>query len=357
MQEVKKQYQLVENLISQNGATMQHIEIIYGLADISINQKNDVKYGLKLSARAKELLEKLIFDKVGVDVWKLDEYCKANKVQVEELDLYWKIIKLETYDNFESFVLYMEKNRQFAKKFYLPRRKTLKVVVEDLMDLENRIIKFYGLSMPSRVGKSTICIFFLAWISLKRPNSHSAMGGHSGILAKGFYKELMNLFSTEEYTFAELFEYWHPGHVVVRDKSADEFTITLDQPDRFATITCRGIDGTWTGAVDVSKDGFLYVDDLANLCVFLMNNYSDNETVNAGTGKELTIKALTELVAQVVGYEGRIEWDTTRPNGTPRKLLDVSKAKSLGWSYRTELEDGIRMAYDDFLNNPVRAER
>ena len=262
MQEVKKQYQLVENLISQNGATMQHIEIIYGLADISINQKNDVKYGLKLSARAKELLEKLIFDKVGADVWKLDEYCEANKVQVEELDLYWKIIKLETYDNFESFVLYMEKNRQFAKKFYLPRRKTLKVVVEDLMDLENRIIKFYGLSMPSRVGKSTICIFFLAWISLKRPNSHSAMGGHSGILAKGFYKELMNLFSTEEYTFAELFEYWHPGHVVVRDKSADEFTITLDQPDRFATITCRGIDGTWTGAVDVSKDGFLYVDDL-----------------------------------------------------------------------------------------------
>lgn len=262
MQEVKKQYQVVENLISQNGATMQHIDIIYGLADISINQKNDVKYGLKLSARAKELVEKLILDKVGVDVWKLDEYCKANKVQVEELDLYWKIIKLETYDNFESFVLYMEKNRQFAKKFYLPRRKTLKVVVEDLMDLENRIIKFYGLSMPSRVGKSTICIFFLAWISLKRPNSHSAMGGHSGILAKGFYKELMNLFSTEEYTFAELFEYWHPGHVVVRDKSADEFTITLDQPDRFATITCRGIDGTWTGAVDVSKDGFLYVDDL-----------------------------------------------------------------------------------------------
>lgn len=262
MQEIKKQYDIVENLISQNGATMQHIEIIYGLADISINEKENKEYGLKLSARAKELVEKLILDKVGADVWKLDEYCKANKVQVEELDLYWKIIKLETYDNFESFVLYMEKNRQFAKKFYLPRRKTLKVVVEDLMDLENRIIKFYGLSMPSRVGKSTICIFFLAWISLKRPNSHSAMGGHSGILAKGFYKELMNLFSTEEYTFAELFEYWHPGHVVVRDKSADEFTITLDQPDRFATITCRGIDGTWTGAVDVSKDGFLYVDDL-----------------------------------------------------------------------------------------------
>ncbi len=102
---------------------------------------------------------------------------------------------------------------------------------------------------------------------------------------------------------------------------------------------------------------FLYVDDLANLCVYLMNNYSGNETVNAGTGKELTIRALTELVAQVVGYEGAIKWDTSRPNGTPRKLLDVSKARSLGWSYKTELEEGIRLSYEDFLNSPVRAER
>lgn len=102
---------------------------------------------------------------------------------------------------------------------------------------------------------------------------------------------------------------------------------------------------------------FLYVDDLADLCVFLMNNYSGNETVNAGTGKELSIKELTEMVADIVGFKGRILWDTTRPNGTPRKLLDVSKATRLGWTYKTELADGIRLAYCDFLNNPMRAER
>ena len=102
---------------------------------------------------------------------------------------------------------------------------------------------------------------------------------------------------------------------------------------------------------------FLYVDDLADLCLFLMNNYSGNETVNAGTGKELSIRALTELVADVVGYKGRILWDTSKPNGTPRKLLDVSKATALGWTYTTELKDGLRLAYDDFLNNPMRAER
>lgn len=102
---------------------------------------------------------------------------------------------------------------------------------------------------------------------------------------------------------------------------------------------------------------FLYVDDLADLCVFLMNNYSGDETVNAGTGKEITIKELAELVAKIVGYEGKIVWDTTKPNGTPRKLLDVSKSKAMGWSYKIELEDGIKFAYDDFLHNDMRAER
>ena len=102
---------------------------------------------------------------------------------------------------------------------------------------------------------------------------------------------------------------------------------------------------------------FLFVDDLANLCVFLMNNYSGNETVNAGTGKEISIKNLTELVAEIIGYHGEILWDTSKPNGTPRKLLDVSKAESLGWRYKTELRDGIKLAYEDFLNNPMRAER
>ena len=94
---------------------------------------------------------------------------------------------------------------------------------------------------------------------------------------------------------------------------------------------------------------FLYVDDLANLCVFLMNNYSGNETVNAGTGKEITIAELAALVAETVGYTGSIVWDATKPNGTPRKLLDVSKATALGWTYTTELKEGIRLAYADFL--------
>lgn len=102
---------------------------------------------------------------------------------------------------------------------------------------------------------------------------------------------------------------------------------------------------------------FLYVDDLADACLFLMNGYSGDETVNVGTGKELTIRELTEKVASIIGYEGEVRWDTTKPDGTPRKLLDVSKLERLGWHYRTELDEGIRLTYEDFLNNPMRAER
>lgn len=102
---------------------------------------------------------------------------------------------------------------------------------------------------------------------------------------------------------------------------------------------------------------FLYADDLADACIFLMNHYSGNETVNVGTGKELSIRELTALVAAIIGYTGTIRWDLTKPDGTPRKLLDVSKLKNMGWSYKTELADGIRLAYEDFLSHPLRTER
>lgn len=232
---------------------------------VAINGEKDIEYGLQLTNRSKGIIEQFCMKQTGGTIWDLEKYAQDHNTPYDLIDKYYELLKLESYYNFESFMYYMERKRNWSKRFYYPRRKTLKVVVNDLEDLENRKIKFYGLSMPSRVGKSTICIFFLAWVAMRRPNSHSAMGGHSGILAKGFYKELMNLFSTEEYAFDELFFFWNPEYAnksLVTDKSADEFTITLGDPDRFATVTCRGIDGTWTGAVDVSKDGYLYVDDL-----------------------------------------------------------------------------------------------
>jgi len=140
---------------------------------------------------------------------------------------------------------------------------------------------------------------------------------------------------------------YHPTHSHVLPALLRRFHEAKEQG--LESVTCWG-----TGT---PMREFLYVDDLADACLFLMENYSGNETVNLGSGKELTIRELTEKVAAVVGYEGRIEWDSTKPDGTPRKLLDVSKLTALGWTYKTELEEGIRLAYEDFLNNPMRAER
>ena len=99
------------------------------------------------------------------------------------------------------------------------------------------------------------------------------------------------------------------------------------------------------------KREFLFADDLAAACLYLMENYKDRELVNIGTGEDLSIKELTEMVAQTVGYDGEIKWDTSKPDGTPRKLMDVSKLHGLGWKHQIELEEGLQLAYQDFLQN------
>ncbi|MDP4755896.1 MAG: GDP-L-fucose synthase [Aquiluna sp.] len=93
---------------------------------------------------------------------------------------------------------------------------------------------------------------------------------------------------------------------------------------------------------------FLYVDDLAEASLFLMENYDGDQQINVGVGEDLTIKELANLVASEVGYQGQIEWDTTKPDGTPRKLLDVSKIHEMGWKANTSLKDGIKLAVADY---------
>lgn len=99
---------------------------------------------------------------------------------------------------------------------------------------------------------------------------------------------------------------------------------------------------------------FLYVDDLADACVFIMNEYMGNETVNIGSGMEVTIRKLAETMKKVVGFKGAIVFDESKPDGTPRKLLDVSKLRKIGWRPRTSLEQGLKTAYQDFVKGNVR---
>jgi GDP-L-fucose synthase len=97
------------------------------------------------------------------------------------------------------------------------------------------------------------------------------------------------------------------------------------------------------------KREFLFADDLAEACYYLMQNYNDPGLVNIGTGEEISIKDLALLVKKITGYAGDIDFDTSKPDGTPRKLMDVSKLAKIGWKYHTTLEDGIELAYGDYL--------
>jgi GDP-L-fucose synthase len=99
------------------------------------------------------------------------------------------------------------------------------------------------------------------------------------------------------------------------------------------------------------KREFLHVDDLASACLFLMEHYNDSEIVNIGTGTDVSIKELAEMIQKIVGYTGEINWDTSKPDGTPRKLLNVDKLHGLGWQHTIDLETGLKNTYEWYKEN------
>ncbi|UPK40333.1 GDP-L-fucose synthase [Bradyrhizobium sp. 186] len=120
---------------------------------------------------------------------------------------------------------------------------------------------------------------------------------------------------------------------------------------RFHEAKVAGASSVAVWGTGTPRREFLYVDDMADACVHLMKTYSSTELINIGTGEDITIAEFARVVAEVVGYGGEITFDTSRPDGTPRKLLDVSRLAKLGWRAQTSLEDGIRRAYEAYLSN------
>ena len=235
-------------------------------ANVAYTTEKDIAYGREISEFTHPLIERWVLEQTkGGNFWMLEKWMQERERSHNIIDKAYELFKIESPHLFTSYMYYMEKNRPYSKRFYVPRRKTLYVPAGDMQDLEDDKLDTYGLSMPSRTGKSTLCIFFLTWVGLRKPMSHNAMGGHSGQLVKRFFRGLENLTDTDEYTFSELFQYANPKmKKVVERKSSDpaELTINLGKKDEFATFSCRSTDSTWTGAIDVSSDGYLYVDDL-----------------------------------------------------------------------------------------------
>lgn len=118
---------------------------------------------------------------------------------------------------------------------------------------------------------------------------------------------------------------------------------------RFHEAKERGSKEVLIWGSGMPKREFLFADDLAEACLFLMSNYNEKEIINIGCGEDITIKELATLIKEITGFNGELIFDATKPDGTPRKLLDVTKINTLGWHYKTKLKEGIQMAYQDFL--------
>lgn len=199
-------------------------------------------------------------DKKSVDHYVRWVRTEAMKIRTPEM---FELVR-QTYiyqargGNFDSYCIALEWHRDPEKRFYLPRRAVLKVLVDDLQDLFDGNLDFLGVSLPPRVGKSTLCIFFMTFVMGHRPDVASVMSGHSDKLTDGFYRELLSIITDDtQYAWAEIF-----AGVKFADNSAKNETIDLNRKKRFPTMTCRSISGTLTGAVEIGTGGILYCDDL-----------------------------------------------------------------------------------------------
>lgn len=237
----------------------------------------------------------------------------GSRKDVKFVKLYYDaLLFLAPYD-FDSYLIYMEKDRKPEKRFYLPRRKVLKTVVNDLQDLENGVIEFLGVSLPPRVGKSTLCIFFMTWQMGKYPDKANLMSGHSDKLTEGFYTEANNIIVGEEYHWSDVFP-----NCRVQKTSAKNESINLNSPSRFPTLTCRSIGGTLTGAVEAAN--LLYSDDLIE---------DREESINPDRLENKYQAYLNQLV--------------------DRKL---DKCKELMIGTRWNVYDPLGRVADDFYDNP-----
>ena len=166
-----------------------------------------------------------------------------------------RALLFDALDDFDAYIQYLEYDRPAEKKFYLPRRKVLYPIVKDMEALDRRELDFLSVSLPPRVGKSTLGIFFMTWLMGKYPDKSNLMSGHSDILTNGFYKEVLSILTDPQYLWGDIFQ----GYKITQSALYQTVDVN-DGKRRFPTLTCRSIGGTLTGAVEFSK--CLYCDDL-----------------------------------------------------------------------------------------------
>lgn len=257
-QNLKDIIQEYENYIDMHGINMNVIDAYIQATMTAIKSENDIKYGLKLSARTKNLIESLVLELTSGSIWDLDSYCNINKVKYEILDKYYEVLKLEAPYLFHSYLLYLEKNREEQDKFYAPKMEQLNKhgLIEAMQDLEDDKLDILSISMPPGTQKTTLEKFFCSWIIGRHPKDYSLFFSHSSDITRMFYDGVLDITTNAtEYTWNEIFPDVH-----LQATNAKAETINFDKYKPFPNIQCTSVGSKNAGKVRCNR--YLYCDDL-----------------------------------------------------------------------------------------------
>lgn len=247
-----------EKYINVHGIDEQVIDAYIQAVKTSYGEKNDIEYAKKTSSRAKEIIEQYVINNAGGTIWDLDSYCNKNKVNYEILGKYYEILKCEAPFLFHSYLLYLEKDREEADKFYFPKMKQLNKhgLIQAMQDLEDDELDILSISMPPGTQKTTLEKFFCSWIIGRHPKDYSLFFSHSSDITRMFYDGVLDITTNStEYCWNEIF----PG-VNLQSTNAKAETINFDKYKPFANIQCTSVGSKNAGKVRCNR--YLYCDDL-----------------------------------------------------------------------------------------------
>lgn len=307
-----------ENYISVNGIDDAVIEAYCQACQVALVTEKEVAYGLELTKRAKELINIFCLAKTGGDIYALERYAQDNKTQYEILNKYYDVLMYESRHLVKSFFEYIEVDTEQAKRFYYPRKHTLSKILSAYQKVVDGELDFLSVSQPKRTGKTTSGLRLSLMMGGRKPDGSIFATGKGEGLVKSFYGGINETFESQEMykRYLDVF----PNAVKVA-QNADELTIHLESKRRFATFTCRPIDGSIVGNTEANV--LLYIDD----CV------KNHEEARNRDRLEFLCEKVTD---DVMGR--RIEGTPIIIQGTKYSLYDPitflqEKAEQLGWRW------------------------
>lgn len=245
-----------EDYIKRNGEDEQSVNAFVAGTQVAFSEK-DIDYALKVSASAKRHIENFVMKQTGGTVWDLEKYGQQHETRYNPVDQYYDVLKMESHNLFESFMLYMEKNRPIEERFYQPRINPLRRVAQLIQDLFDDNLDEGMVFMPGRVGKTQLAKLGNLWFGSERPERANLYSAYSDKITGGFYDGTLELITDPTYTYADLYPKNVEKKLVTDGK---DLTIDIIRKKTYPTFTMRSIYGTLNGACDC--DGLGIYDDL-----------------------------------------------------------------------------------------------